>query len=65
MDSAWIDLPPQTAPLVLPWPEAGAPCGLVTFEDTVSWRDVVVGLTLTPLTPRSSASDRLSLRRSV
>jgi hypothetical protein len=51
MDSVWIDLPPRTTPLVLPLPEAGAPGGLVTFEDTVSWRDVVVGLSLSPFDP--------------
>ena len=48
MDSAWIDLPPRKAPLVLPWPEAGAPGGFVTFESAASWRDVVAGLSLSP-----------------
>lgn len=51
MDSAWIDLPPHEAPLVLPWPEAGAPGGFVTFEDAASWRDVVAGLSLSPFVP--------------
>lgn len=51
MDSAWIDLPPREAPLVLHWPEAGAPGGLVTFEDASSWRDDVAGLSLSPLVP--------------
>lgn len=51
MDSAWTDLPPREAPLVPPWPEAGAPGGLVTFEDASSWRDVVAGLSLSPFVP--------------
>lgn len=51
MDSAWIDLPAREAPLVLPWPEAGAAGGLVTFEGASIWRDVVAGLSLTPFVP--------------
>ncbi|RIV82657.1 hypothetical protein D2V17_15200 [Aurantiacibacter xanthus] len=51
MDRALIDLPPCEAPLVLPWPEAGAPGGLVTFEDAASWRDVVAGRSPSPFVP--------------
>lgn len=51
MDRALIDVPPREAPLVLPWPEAGAPGGLVTFEDAASWRDVVAGLSPSPFVP--------------
>lgn len=38
MDSAWTDLLRREAPLELPWPEAGAPGVLITFEEAESWR---------------------------
>lgn len=51
MGSEWIDLPPREAPLVLPWPEAGAPGGLVAFENAARWRDVIAGLSLSLFVP--------------
>lgn len=51
MDSLWTYLPPREASLVLPWPEAGAPGGLVTFESAQIWREVVTDLSLSPFVP--------------
>lgn len=48
----WIDLPPRSHPLVLPWPSPAGPAGLVTFHHADQWRAAINDLSLDAEVPQ-------------